>query len=107
MILLKASWYFISFKAPSGSSPISTPVHNLGGLLLSTTENKEEEDDDDEDISVVVDPVVAYTPPQDEFGYGLLEEELDEEALLAGEDVDDEDVADGTVLSSDISALQN
>ena len=48
------------------------------------------EDDDEESISVVVDPVVTYTPPQDDFGYGLLEEELDEEALLAGGDLDED-----------------
>ena len=39
----------------------------------------------------MVDPVVTYTPPQENFGYGMLEEELDEEALLAGGDLDDED----------------
>jgi len=34
---------------------------------------------------------VAYNPPEDEFGFGLLEEELDEEALLTGADLEDED----------------
>ena len=35
--------------------------------------------------------MVTYTPPQDEFGYGLLEEELDEDALLTGGDLDEDD----------------
>nr|NP_001071908.1 zinc finger protein [Ciona intestinalis]BAE93295.1 zinc finger protein [Ciona intestinalis] len=54
--------------------------------------DEDDNDDDDEDnISVVVDRVEPFTPPQDDYGYPILEEELDEEALLTGGDIDDDD----------------
>lgn len=66
-------------------------------LLAPKKEASDGEDDDDdgeEDISVTVDQV-AFNPPslndEDEFGYdGLLDDELDEEALLAA-DIEEEE----------------
>ena len=81
---------------PSPVPASHSPVGVLG-------KEEEKSDDDEDEISVVVDPVVTYTPPQEDFGYGMLEEELDEEALLAGADLDE----DETGASLDEQTLQN
>ena len=80
--------FFQPLKIVKDQNANLSPTAQL--LLAPKKEASDGEDDDDdgeEDISVTVDQV-SFNPPstEDEFGYdGLLDEELDEEALLAAD----------------------
>ena len=79
-----------AFQPPTATKDQNANLSPVQLLPKKEASDGEEEDDAEEDISVTVDQV-AFNPIDDEFGYdGLLDEELDEEALLAA-DIDDDD----------------